>query len=161
LRAMRQALAVEELGVDAYHQHLFVPAPVEDPDAPALRQSDGRPPQEVVIELLVRRLLERVDLAAGRIDARHDGADRAVLAGRIHRLEDEQEGPGVRRVELALELRDAADQLRQLALAGGVVRRLLRRLRARVTKRELTLVRNQERAVDVHVLHAVSLPRWM
>ena len=37
------------------------------------------PPQEIVIELLGRRMLERIDLAALRIDARHDVLDRAVL----------------------------------------------------------------------------------
>ena len=61
-------------------------------------------PQEIVIELFGRRRLERVDLAALRIDAAHDVLDGAVLAGGVHRLEDQQHRPAVLRVEPLLEL---------------------------------------------------------
>ena len=48
--------------------------------------------------------LKRMHLAALRIDAGHHVLDRAVLAGRIHRLEDQQHRPAILRVELLLQL---------------------------------------------------------
>ena len=53
-------------------------------------------------ELLVARLLEGMHLAAHRIDPRHHMLDRAVLAGRVHALEDDQHRPAVLGVELLL-----------------------------------------------------------
>ena len=67
------------------------------------RQRD-RPPQEIVVELLRRRRLERIHLAALRIDARHHVLDGAVFPGGVHRLEDQQHRPAVLRVELFLQL---------------------------------------------------------
>jgi hypothetical protein len=58
-----------------------------------------------VVEFFRRRLLEREYLAALRIDARHDVLDRAVFAGRVHRLKDEQQGPAILGVEHVLLLR--------------------------------------------------------
>ena len=52
-------------------------------------------PEEIVVELLGARRLEGMHLAALRIDARHHVLDDAVLAGRIHRLEDHQHRPAV------------------------------------------------------------------
>ncbi len=62
-----------------------------------------------MIELLARRRLERVDLAALRVDAGHDVLDRAVLAGGVHRLEDQQHRPAILRVEHRLHLAQRAD----------------------------------------------------
>ena len=55
-------------------------------------------------------------LAALRIDARHDVLDRAVLAGRVHGLKDQQHRPAVLRVEPLLQLGQALDPLRQQVL---------------------------------------------
>ena len=66
-----------------------------------------------MIELLVARRLERVHLAALRIDARHHVLDRAVLAGRVHRLEHREHRPAVLRVELLLQCRTAARHRRR------------------------------------------------
>jgi hypothetical protein len=44
-----------------------------------------------VVQFIGRWLLETEHLAAGGVDAAHDGPDRAVLAGCIHRLEHEQD----------------------------------------------------------------------
>ena len=82
----RQFLPLEYLRMHAHDQHLFVIRAVEDADASALRQAFDVAPHEIVVEFLARRLLEREDLAALRIYAGHDVFDRAVLAGRIHRL---------------------------------------------------------------------------
>src|SRR5262249_20575537 len=82
----RQALARQHLRMHPRNQHILVVRAVEDADAPALRQRLGDAPEKIMIELFGARLLEGMDLAALRIDARHHVLDRAVLAGRIHRL---------------------------------------------------------------------------
>ena len=51
----------------------------------------GRTPEEVMVELLGRGLLERGDLAALRVHPGHDVLDGAVLAGGVHGLEDHEE----------------------------------------------------------------------
>src|SRR5215472_6423442 len=88
----------------AHDQALFVVGTVEDADAAALRKLDHGAPHEVVIELERGRLLERGDLAALRIDAAEDVLDRAVLAGRIHGLENQQQRPAVLGVKSLLEV---------------------------------------------------------
>jgi hypothetical protein len=104
---------------------------VEDADAAALRQRDHAAPEEIVVEFLRRRLLERGDLAALRVDALEHALDRTVLAGGVHALEDQQQRPAVLRVELFLEIVQALavgfDDLRRLflveaALLVGLVR---------------------------------------
>jgi len=62
-----------------------------------------------VVELLGRGGLERVDLAPLRVHARQDVLDRAVLAGGVHRLEDQEEGPLVLGVEPVLERGEELD----------------------------------------------------
>src|SRR4051794_31845264 len=110
---VRQLLGAQHTLVDAHHQHLLVVGAVEDPDPPTLRQAARRAPQEVVVQLLGRRLLERVDLHALRVDARHDVLDRTVLAGRVHRLENQQHRPAVLGVELGLQLGEPLDAFLQ------------------------------------------------
>src|SRR6185295_7566515 len=68
----REFLCGEQLIVDTYDEHLLVVGAVEDPDAPALRQRAEASPQVVVVELLLRGLLERGHVAALRVDARED-----------------------------------------------------------------------------------------
>jgi hypothetical protein len=96
----RQLLPAENLGVHPHHEHFLVVGTVEDADAAALRQAARGAPEEVVVELFAARGLERVHLAALRIDPRHHVLDRAVLAGGVHRLEDQQHAPLVLGVEL-------------------------------------------------------------
>ncbi len=57
-----------------------------------------------MIEFVRRRLLERGDLAALRIDAVEHALDGAVLAGGVHALEDQQQRPAVLGVEFLLEI---------------------------------------------------------
>ena len=61
-------------------------------------------PHEIVGEFARRRLLERSDLAALRIDAVEDALDRAVLAGRVHALKDQQQRPAILGVQLLLKI---------------------------------------------------------
>ena len=62
------------------------------PIDPAGRQQHAVALEEIVLQFLVRRLLEAEHLAALRVEARHDVFDRAVFAGRIHRLQHDQHG---------------------------------------------------------------------
>jgi len=72
------------------------------------------------VELLARRGLEGEDLASLRVDARHDVLDRAVLAGGIHRLEDEEHGPAVLGVELVLSSASASTPRASHSRARGL-----------------------------------------
>jgi hypothetical protein len=107
--------------VHAHDQDLFVVRAVEDADAPAFGQALDVAPHEVVVEVFPRGLLEREHLASLRIDARHHVLDGAVLAGRIHRLEQKQQGPAVLRVGHVLLFREplgaASEKFGRLALA--------------------------------------------
>ena len=74
------------------------------PMRPRSGRSRGGAPEEIVLQLGCARMLEAEYLAALRIDAGHDVLDRAVLAGRVHGLEDQQQGIGVRGVQQLLLL---------------------------------------------------------
>ena len=80
-------------------QDLFVVRPVENLDHPASWECCCGAPQEVVFEFFGRRLFEGFDVAALGIDSGHDVSDRAVFAGGIHGLEDDQQGMGAAPVE--------------------------------------------------------------
>src|ERR1043166_3330697 len=84
-----------------------------------------------MVELVRRRRPERKDLTALRIGAVEPALDRAVLAGRVHALEDQQQRPAVLRVEFALEIGEPlavrlddllALVLVEAALLSGLVR---------------------------------------
>ena len=88
----RKPLAVEKLRMHADHQHLFVVRAIEDGDlaarpaapASAARESGAAAPRRVgALKLWTRHAL--------RIDARHHVLDRAILAGRVERLKDDDE----------------------------------------------------------------------
>ncbi len=72
-------------------EHLFVVRPVEDADMAARRQVAIGAPQKIMVQFKGARMLVAKDLAALRIDAGHDVLDGAVLAGRIHGLEDDEQ----------------------------------------------------------------------
>ncbi len=97
--------------MDLHDQHFLVIRTIEDADPPSFRQCPHAAPQKRVVQLFAGRLLEAVDLAPLRIDARHDVLDRAVLAGRIHGLKDQQDGPGIRGIEQLLRLGQRGDVL--------------------------------------------------
>jgi hypothetical protein len=98
---------------------LLVMRAIEDADACPLWESLRDPPEKVVVELLGRRLLERDDLETLRIDTSHDVLDRAVLAGRVHRLEDDEDGVRVSSPEKLLCLRELLDSASQYGLRFG------------------------------------------
>ena len=100
--AIGQALAAKDLRMHADDQHFLVIGAVEDADPSALRQVARGAPQKIVLQFRRAGMLEAEDLAALRIDARHHVLDRAVLAGRVHRLKDQQHGIAVGGVEQLL-----------------------------------------------------------
>ena len=100
----RDLLLGEKFRMHPRHQAFLVIGAIEDADAAALRQRDHAAPHEIVIEFVGCRLLERIDLAALRIDAFEDALDGAVLAGRVHALKDHEQRPAVLRVEPFLEI---------------------------------------------------------
>ena len=71
-------------------KHLFVVRAVEDRDLSARRDRGRVPPQVVVSKLLSRGYFEPVDRDALRVDSTHHMADRAVLAGSVHRLQNHE-----------------------------------------------------------------------
>src|SRR4029077_14346980 len=100
-----QFLPRKKLRVHAHDKRLLVVAAVENTDAAALRQRLYAPPEKIMIEILSRRRFEGRYLAPLRIDPGHDMFDSAVLSGRVHRQEDDQERQAVLRVESVLQLR--------------------------------------------------------
>src|SRR5262249_40333612 len=96
-----------------HDEHVLVVGAVENADPAALRQAPHVAPQEVVVQLLGRGLFEAEYLAALGVHARHDVLDRPVLAGRVHRLEDNQHGIPVVRVQKLLRLLKVLEALVQ------------------------------------------------
>ena len=88
--------------MDAHHHHLFIIRAVENADVPAGWQADRRAPEEVMVEFVRARRLERVNLAALRIDAAHHVLDDAVLAGCVHALQHYEQRPLVLSVKALL-----------------------------------------------------------
>ncbi len=83
------------------------------PIRPRCGKAARRPPEEIVLQFLGTRVLEAVNLASLRIDARHDVFDRAVFAGGVHGLEDEEKGVTIVRVEQTLQLPELLDLVRE------------------------------------------------
>ena len=82
---------------------VFVVRAVEDADVAARRQRVVDAPEEVVRELGRRRRLERLDVAALRIQTGEHAPDRAVLARRVEALQHEQHRAGALGVEAPLQ----------------------------------------------------------
>ena len=91
-----------------HDQHFLVIRAVEDADPAALGQVAGGAPEKIMRQLAGAGMLEAENLAALRIDARHHMADDAVLARRVHRLEDQQKRMLVRGIKQLLLLHPAA-----------------------------------------------------
>ena len=59
-------------------------------------------PKIIVAQFFGSRNLEGKDVATLRIDAGHHMLDRAILAGSVHALKNQKNGPAILRVELFL-----------------------------------------------------------
>ena len=73
-----------------------------------------------MVELLVALLLERMDVAALRIEARRHVLDDAILAGGIHRLKNNQHGPLVLGIEPFLQAGEPRAPSASIALASSL-----------------------------------------
>ena len=94
--------AAQNLGMHAGDQNLLVIGSVEDADPAAFRQVAGGAPEKIMLQFAGAGMLEAEDLAALRIDARHHMPDGAVFSCRVHRLENQQHGMAIGRVEKLL-----------------------------------------------------------
>ncbi len=108
-RLDRKLLPEEVLRMHPDDEHLLVVRPVEDADLSARREPLLIPPEEVLIELRVRRDLEALDPHPLWVDAAHHVADRPVLSGRIECLKNDQHAMGVLRGQSRLVLRKQLD----------------------------------------------------
>src|SRR5438093_559622 len=97
--------------VHAHDDHVLVVRPVEDPEIASGGHRLVDAPEKIVLELFLGGHLERPDAAPGRIESRHDVADRAVFPAGIHGLKHDEQGTLVLGVEEILELGEALDAL--------------------------------------------------
>ena len=112
-QVLRQLALVHQV-VDAGDDHVLILGPIENPDAPAAGERLIDAPQEIVIPLLDARLLESLHLHPRRIQRREDMIDGAVLARRVHGLQDHDEAVRILGVQLFLELLHLLDGLREI-----------------------------------------------
>ena len=99
-----------------HDQHVLVVRAVEDADEALARRSAIDAPKEIVGKLFDAGLLERRHLAALRIEALHHVADRAVLAGRVHALQHQQQRAAAFGVKPVAEVVELGDVLIELGL---------------------------------------------
>jgi hypothetical protein len=110
--------------MDTDYEDLLVVGAVEDADAATLGQVFDAPPEIIVVEFFSRWALERHHLAALRVDAGHHMLDSAILARRVHGLEDEEDRPAVLGVEPVLQLCERLYPSLHALLGPGLVLRL-------------------------------------
>src|SRR5579871_37205 len=109
-----------------------------------------------MLELKVRGCLERKNLAALRIDTAHYVFDRAVLAGRIHRLKNEEHRPPILGIKLVLEFCHARDAVGE-GLLGMILRMPMAGIgRIEVLELEMLSVINAEGIGEFLGLHSFS-----
>ena len=140
--------------------------PVEDRDLAPRGQAARVPPQVVVIKLLGRRRLETRHMNTLRVDAAHHVSDRAVLAGRVDRLQHDQDAIGVLRGQPVLvfgeqlnALPQKPDRIRALAHAEPLTRIKIRRerdLRARPDPQRLG---ESRRPAGIQIDHEHRMPQ--
>ena len=89
--------------MDAHYQGLFVITTIKDADTTPLRQGLLAAPEVVMVQFGGIWGLEAGHLTALGIHPRHHMFDGAVLAGGVHRLENQQHAPTVLGVEAFLK----------------------------------------------------------
>src|SRR5665647_2883348 len=77
-------LAAENLRMHLDDEHFLVVGTIEDADSPAFRQSPSRAPKKIMLQFLRIRLFKTENLAALRIDPRHDMPNGFILARSVH-----------------------------------------------------------------------------
>ena len=107
--------------MDAHDEDVLVVGAVEDADLALARDAPVDAPEVVVGELLGRRDLERGDGTALRVERAHHVAERAVLAGGVDSLEDDEDLMLALGPEPVLEIRQPGEAGLEL-LGRGVLR---------------------------------------
>jgi DNA-directed RNA polymerase specialized sigma24 family protein len=145
--------------MDAGDQHFLVVGAVEDTDLAALGQVAGGAPQKIMRQFGRAGMLEAEDLAALRVHPRHDMADHAILARRVHRLEDHQQGIFVRGIEALLQFVQPRHMGSELFLI--VVHRCIDRLDAGRPFAQIDFVAGAEIAgMDFHEKSFSRMAGW-
>ena len=86
-----EPLAAEKFRAHSNDENLLVIEAVEDVDPSAFGKAESGAPVKIMFKLLGTWLLEAKDLAAFRIDSRHDVAYGTVFSGSIHALEYQEQ----------------------------------------------------------------------
>src|SRR5579859_1581068 len=105
----RELLGSKNLLVHANDEYFFVVGAVEDADFSTFRNGLVSAPEVIVIEFFGARSFEGVHIAALGVDAGHDVFDDAVFASSVHRLQNNQKGPAVLRIEFFLNATEELD----------------------------------------------------
>src|SRR5439155_8501019 len=74
-----------------HDQHVLIVGAIENADHASAWNDPMDPPEEITRLFPGCRSLKRTHLASQRIDLRHDMANRAIFAARIHPLKDYEE----------------------------------------------------------------------
>ncbi len=101
-------------GVDSYHQDILIVAAIEDGDLTRSRSMFVHPPQVVVGQLLGSGYLETGHHHPLGIDAPKHVTDRAVLAARVHSLQDHEHLVSAFCPQQALQLAEALVEDREM-----------------------------------------------
>src|SRR6185369_8278670 len=86
----RELLLCKQRRVYTYDERFFVVTAIKNTYPSSLRQALCTTPKEIMVQVFTCWSLERIDLAALRIDTREYMLNRTVFAGRIHRLKNKQ-----------------------------------------------------------------------
>jgi len=100
---LRQPLAAENRWMNPNDQHFLVIRTIEDPDPSAFRKTARGTPEKIMLQFFSARLFEAENLAAFWIYSGHNVPDGAILAGRVHPLENQKQSIAVRRVVKLLQ----------------------------------------------------------
>src|SRR2546421_7366551 len=80
-----------------HHQNILIVRAIENTDHASAWNDPVDPPEEIMYLFPGRRSLKRTHLASQRIDLRHNMANRAIFAARIHPLQYYEETVMLRR----------------------------------------------------------------
>src|SRR6266478_7283461 len=94
--------------MDADDENFFVIGAVEDADLSPLGDTLVSPPKIFVVQFLAAGRLERKDLAALGVHARHYMLDDAVFSGGIHGLKNQQQRPAILGIKFFLHVTEQA-----------------------------------------------------
>lgn len=97
----------------AHDEHVLVMRAVEDGELPRARGAPVDPPQEIVLALLGRRDAEGGDVDPARVERADHVLDRAVFAGRVAPLKDDEDAVRPRAPHELLELEQLFAELTQ------------------------------------------------